>query len=55
MLARLLYRAFQSDYEQTDKFDLTINGWGGEDLKFFETCVKFKVCRIILVYSSVFF
>ena len=35
--------ATQSEYEKTDKFDLTINGWGGEDLKFFETCVNYKV------------
>ena len=41
---------FQSVYEQTDKFDLAINGWGGEDLKFFETCVNFKVTNIFLFY-----
>ena len=30
-------------YDKTSKFDLSIEGWGGEDLRFYETCVKYKV------------
>ena len=33
----------KSQYEATDKFDLTINGWGGEDVKFFEACLNARV------------
>ena len=31
------------DYDRTSKFDLSISGWGGEDVKFFEACVQAKV------------
>ena len=31
------------DYEKTAKFDMSISGWGGEDVKFFENCIQSKV------------
>ena len=40
----------KSEYETTDKFDLTINGWGGEDVKFFEACVNAKVRLPVLTH-----
>ena len=48
------------DYEKTAKFDMSISGWGGEDVKFFENCIHSKVCLKIvfslvgLVYSNLF-
>ena len=35
--------SIQSAYDKTSKFDLSIEGWGGEDLRFYETCVKYEV------------
>lgn len=31
------------DYEKTAKFDMSISGWGGEDVKFFENCIQSKL------------
>ena len=41
---QLLYQIFiKGTYDKTSKFDLSIEGWGGEDVRFYETCVKYKV------------
>ena len=34
---------YNHDYKKTSGFDLGINGWGLEDLKFAETLLNFKV------------
>ena len=36
---------YNHDYKKTSGFDLGINGWGLEDLKFAETLLNFKVIK----------
>ena len=44
---------YNHDYKKTSGFDLGINGWGLEDLKFAETLLNFKVSDITLGYSAI--
>ncbi|KAI1704671.1 chondroitin n-acetylgalactosaminyltransferase domain-containing protein [Ditylenchus destructor] len=43
-----LVSIFKSDFDQVGGFNLTINGWGLEDVDLFEKCMKRAVNRIVV-------